>query len=74
MLRNNGQSEGRVGGACDADGMDGGLGLKLSSAEVAVLCWERGLLRSQHWADGDMRWTVLGEEISNAEADAMLER
>ena len=78
MGRNNGQGGGAVGGD-GADGADGAgylgeLDLKLSPAEVAVLCWERGLLRSQHWEGGDMRWTMLGHEISKEEADAMLKR
>lgn len=81
MLPNNGQGGGVVVGDCGADGADdvdgaedlgGELDLKLSPAEVAVLCWERGLLRSQHGEGGDMRWTMLGHEISEEEADAML--
>lgn len=83
MLPNNGQGGGVVVGDCGADGADdvdgaedlgGELDLKLSPAEVAVLCWERGLLRSQHGEGGDMRWTMLGHEISEEEADAMLKR
>lgn len=77
MLLNNGQGGGGVRGDCGADGAEdlgGELDLKLSPAEVAVLCWERGLLRSQHGEGGDMRWTMLGHEISEEEADAMLKR
>lgn len=77
MLPNNGQDGGGVGVGCGADGtkdLGGELDLKLSPAEVAVLCWERGLLRSQHWEGGDMRWTMLGHEISEKETDAMLNR
>lgn len=77
MLSNIGQDGGGVGAGCGADGaqdLGGELDLKLSPAEVAVLCWERGLLRSQHWKGGDMRWAMTGQEISEQEADAMLKR
>ena len=59
---------------------------KLTPAEVLVLCWERGLLRSQHWpgfklrreaengsADGAAATTV-DETIPEEQARAMLSR
>lgn len=45
--------------------------LKLSSAEVAVLCWERGLLRSRHCSGGKVRWGVVGDQAPAAQAQAM---
>lgn len=63
--------------------------LKLAAAEVLSLCWERGLLRSQHWPDARLRWKEAGgsgsgsgaaklagadKPIPDAEALAMLSR
>lgn len=58
---------------------------KLTAAEVLVLCWERGLLRSQQWPDAQSRRRAIGgsaggaatavdEPIPEAEAKAMLRR
>ncbi|CAM9951857.1 unnamed protein product, partial [Hapterophycus canaliculatus] len=66
-----------------------GPGLKLTGTEVLMLCWERGLLRSQHWPDAHLRWKEKGggraggiaaavadadKPIPEAEAQAMLSR
>lgn len=48
--------------------------LKLSPAEIAVLCWERGLLRSQHWSRGTLRRSAVDHEVPAAEVQAMLKR
>lgn len=62
---------------------DEGSRTKLTAAEVLVLCWERGLLRSRHWPDAQLRRKSIGgsaegaasavdETIPEAEAKAML--
>lgn len=56
---------------------------KLTPAEVLVLCWERGLLRSQHWPDAQLRRkavvggagapvTAVDDTIPEEQAKAML--
>lgn len=70
-----------------ARGSRGGEGskVKLTPAEVLVLCWERGLLRSQQWPDAKSRRkamasgsggaaAVVDEPIPEAAATAMLSR
>lgn len=58
---------------------------KLTAAEVLVLCWERGLLRSQQWPDAQSRRkatsgsaggaaAAVDEPIPEAAAKAMLRR
>ncbi|CAM9679305.1 unnamed protein product [Ectocarpus fasciculatus] len=64
-------------------GQEEGSKLNLTAPEVLLLCWERGLLRSQHWPDAHLRWaadgsssgsagTAVDEPIPEAEAKAML--
>ena len=68
-----------------AGGVDGDEGnmciligkeVKLPPAEVAVLCWERGLLRSQHLPVGERNLTrrAMDGHFSKAEIMAMLQR
>lgn len=63
----------------------GGSKTKLTAAEVLVLCWERGLLRTQHWPDAPLRRKSIGgsaegsatavdDTIPEAEAKVMLNR
>lgn len=60
--------------AGSAEGKGGRLKLKLSAAEVAVLCWERGLLRRHHCSDGTRRWGAIECKGPVAEGKAMLNR
>lgn len=68
---------------------DKGPKIKLTATEVLMLCWERGLLRTQHWPDAHLRWKEAGggraggvaaavasveKPIPEAEAQAMLSR
>lgn len=39
---------------------------KLTAMEVLVLCWERGLLRSQHWPEAQLRRKALGDRAGSA--------
>lgn len=63
--------------------------IKLTATEVLMLCWERGLLRSQHWPNAHLRWkeanggkgggvaaavASIDKPIPEAEAQAMLSR
>lgn len=68
-----------------SEGKGEGSQTKLTPAEVLVLCWERGLLRSQHWPDAELRRKATGgsgdgaasavdETIPEEQARAMLSR
>lgn len=46
--------------------------LKLLPAEVAVYCWERGLLRSQHSSAEIINWKAVDHQMQAAEVPVMI--